>query len=90
MKIITCSPIKGVQSGVTIDVTEKEGNWFVQHGYARKPRQKTSQLLNTSPPRDSDPTLAENREAPDADEPGGIVSPPKGSETSDSGASSSS
>lgn len=57
-----------IEGGVPGDVVtvEDEGKaaFYVSHGYAYNPADESSNLLNTSVPRDQDPTLAQNRESP--------------------------
>jgi hypothetical protein len=36
MKLITSSPVEGVDSGVEVTVDDERGRWLVDHGYARR------------------------------------------------------
>lgn len=55
-------PVEGGVPGDVVFVPDERADWYKAHGYAYDPADTTSKLLNTSPPRANDPTLAENRE----------------------------
>lgn len=65
MKLKLHSPVLGKQPGEQVDVDSAYGEWLVQQGYAAKSgADEDTGLLATSVAAKSDPTLAENREAP--------------------------
>lgn len=74
-ELTLAQPIEGGVPGDVVDIPAERAEWYLARGYAYDPDDTTSKLLNTSPPRAQDPTLAENREGPNEPLPEGDPTP---------------
>lgn len=65
MAVELTSPAEGKQAGESYSGPNEE--WLVANGYATRSGDDSDNHLNTTVTADSDPTNADNREAPDAE-----------------------